>query len=203
MLQFRQAYICSTGFLNDTPELSCAIASRTNKGGLHGCTPKEVWVGNAIMVNGFESNELVYSFFQMMLYWGWFYWVCTIIEAVNGLVHVVWGWLRLKLTSFFFWSMMMMVLSFWSLSGIGRVSWELQWVKEKVMLRRGGLGKLAWCLFWLCGWKDFGWALFFCFIFFLRLWLGLWFVLWLGPCCFFMFLFLLVCYWIPTIPSSF
>ena len=39
-IQLRQPYIRLTGFLNKAPKLFSSVASRPNKGGHRGCTPK-------------------------------------------------------------------------------------------------------------------------------------------------------------------
>ena len=44
VLYFRQPYVRSTSFLNKAPQLFSSVANRTNNGGHHGCTPKQVWI---------------------------------------------------------------------------------------------------------------------------------------------------------------
>ena len=44
VLQFRQTYVRPTGFFNEVLHSLCVATSRENKGGDHGCTPKQVWI---------------------------------------------------------------------------------------------------------------------------------------------------------------
>ena len=64
VLQLRQPHVRPKAikfsqFLKETPQLPCTVASRTNKGGHHGCTPKQIWIGNVFMVYGFQRDEMV------------------------------------------------------------------------------------------------------------------------------------------------
>ena len=54
MLQLRQLYVCSTGFLKETPQAFNAASNRTNKCDHHGYTPEQIWVGNVFVSDFLE-----------------------------------------------------------------------------------------------------------------------------------------------------